>query len=430
MKFLPSLFIAVGSQVRRLQGDDSTLQWISKIKTSCSSCEAMAENIALLTGTVGTTSALEGVNDCYVEFEGGAQAARAVRRLRCVDLVEPNTVVANYATPPWGLDRIDQEDLPLDNTQFSTRFTGAGQVVYIIDTGIFPEHREFSGRARIGGDFIDEKPDTDTNGHGTHVSGTSIGNTVGVARKAQAYGVKVLAKNGRGTVAGVIRGVQWAVKHADRKTSVLSLSLGGARSTALNNAVESASEAGHAVVVAAGNANSNACDFSPASAGGRAARSGSVITVASTTNADFLSGFSNFGNCVDILAPGSGVLSAWPTSKNAYRTLSGTSMSTPHVSGVLLTLLEKHNGDKAKAIEELFAIAARAKVRDLQKKTPNLLLQTSRDGEPTERCAPCDAITRRRNCRRVPYCYWRLNPATDKKECIARFYTQFPTPSP
>lgn len=283
----------------------------------------------------------------------------------------------------WGLNRIDQKNLPLSkNIEFDSIYKGSGVNVYVIDTGVRSTHQEFAvfsnqtkirSRANQIKNFADQLT-TDSEGHGTHVSGTIAGSTCGVAKNATIYGVRVLGVGGTGTTTSVLNGIQWAIEHAGTKPSVFSLSLGGGYSNILNDAVNEASNAGHIVVVAAGNDNRNACMFSPASAGGRAFKTYGVITVAASDITDKRAYFSNYGNCVDIFAPGTTIYSAFKDSDQSYITLDGTSMATPHVSGVAALLLEKNNMNKLAAMDELYKIAVRNKIKQ-PKYSPNILLQ-------------------------------------------------------
>jgi subtilisin family serine protease len=244
-----------------------------------------------------------------------------------VKFVEEDAVMTADTTqnnPPWGLDRIDQRNRPLSAT-YTYNFTGSGVRVYIIDTGIRTTHTQFGGRASNVFDAFGGNG-ADCNGHGTHVSGTVGGSTYGVAKSALLRGVRVLDCNGSGSTSGVISGVDWVrVNHIN--PAVANMSLGGGISTALDTAVNNLSNSGVTIAVAAGNSNANACNSSPA-------RAANAITVGSTTTTDARSSFSNFGTCLDLFAPGSGILSAWFSSDTATATLSGTSMASPHVAGV------------------------------------------------------------------------------------------------
>ena len=244
-----------------------------------------------------------------------------------VAFVEEDAVVhldATQTNPPWGLDRIDQRSRPLSGTYTFNR-TGAGVFAYVIDTGILTSHTQFGGRAANVFDAFGGNGQ-DCNGHGTHVAGTIGGSTYGVAKSVNLRGVRVLNCSGSGTNSGVIAGVDW-VRVNRQNPAVANMSLGGGASSALDTAVNNLSNSGVAIAVAAGNSNTNACNSSPA-------RAANAITVGSTTSTDSRSSFSNFGSCLDLFAPGSGILSAWIGSTTATRTISGTSMASPHVAGV------------------------------------------------------------------------------------------------
>jgi serine protease len=259
-----------------------------------------------------------------------ATAAAALARSPRVRFVEQDSVreiVATQSGATWGLDRIDQRDLPLDGTYVYD--TDASIVnVYIIDTGIRSTHTEFAGRvSSVGFTAISDGNGTsDCNGHGTHVSGTVGGAVYGVAKGVTLHAVRVLGCNGSGSTSGVIAGVDWVTAN-HVKPAVANMSLGGGASTALDDAVRNSIAAGVTYAIAAGNSNANACSSSPA-------RVSQALTVGSSTSADARSSFSNFGTCVDLFAPGSSITSAWMTNDAAINTISGTSMASPHVAGV------------------------------------------------------------------------------------------------
>jgi uncharacterized protein (TIGR03437 family) len=238
------------------------------------------------------------------------------------------TIDATQTGATWGLDRIDQRDLPL-NTTYVYNNTASNVTAYIIDTGILASHTQFGGRVRSGYTAIaDGRGTTDCNGHGTHVAGTVGGSTYGVAKGVNLVAVRVLNCSGSGSNSGVIAGVDWVTAdHAAGSPAVANMSLGGGASTALDTAVNNSIADGVTYAVASGNSNTNACNSSPA-------RVANAITVNSSTSTDARSSFSNYGTCTDLFAPGSSITSAWYTSTTATNTISGTSMATPHVAGV------------------------------------------------------------------------------------------------
>ena len=265
------------------------------------------------------------LNGFAVEMsEAEAEALSLDFRVKFVEEDGVVTADATQTNPPWGLDRIDQRNRPLNGT-YVYNWTGSGVRAYIIDTGIRTSHSQFGGRASNVFDAFGGNG-ADCHGHGTHVAGTVGGSTYGVAKSALLRGVRVLNCSGSGSNSGVIAGVDW-VRQNHIAPAVANMSLGGGISSALDTAVNNLHNANVTIAVAAGNSNANACNSSPA-------RAANAITVGSTTSTDARSSFSNFGTCLDIFAPGSSILSAWFTSNTATATLSGTSMASPHVAGV------------------------------------------------------------------------------------------------
>ncbi|QFZ23450.1 S8 family peptidase [Saccharothrix syringae] len=286
-------------------------------------------------------------------------------------------------TPSWGLDRIDQAALPLDNS-YTYPNEGEGVTAYIIDTGIRFTHSDFGGRATSGRDTVDNDNDaTDCNGHGTHVSGTVAGTSYGVAKKAKLVGVRVLNCSGSGTYAGVIAGIDWVTANAI-KPAVANMSLGGGADATVDQAVRNSIAAGVTYAIAAGNSNgADACNYSPA-------RTAEAITVGSTTNTDARSSFSNIGTCVDIFAPGSSITSAWYTNDTATNTISGTSMATPHVAGAAAVYLAANPTSTPQQVRDaLVNGATNGVVGSPGTGSPNKLLKVvGGTSQPPTGCAP------------------------------------------
>jgi subtilisin family serine protease len=286
-------------------------------------------------------------------------AARLASDPRVLAIEQDAVVTADVTQSPatWGLDRIDQRALPLNNSYTATN-TGAGVTAYIIDTGILLTHTQFGGRAVTGYDAVTSGGSAiDCNGHGTHVAGTVGGKDYGVADGVRLVAVRVLDCGGSGTTAGVIAGIDWVTgNHVAGRPAVANMSLGGGASSALDTAVKNSIADGVAYAVAAGNGNASgvaqkACNYSPA-------RVPDAMTVGATDSADKKASWSNYGTCVDWFAPGVSITSSWYTSTTATNTISGTSMATPHTAGVAALYLQSNPG--ATPLQVRDALAANA----------------------------------------------------------------------
>nr|CBM43234.1 serine protease [uncultured organism] len=265
----------------------------------------------------------------FVVTNSNEKAMAALLNDPSVDFIEEDGMVYTMPTQTnatWGLDRIDQRNRPLNGT-YVYNTTATNVRVYVIDSGILASHTQFGGRVSGGATGIsDGRGTSDCNGHGTHVAGTVGGSVHGVAKGVRLIPVRVFGCTGGSANSTIISGIDW-VRANHVKPAVANMSLGGGASAATDTATNNLINAGVTVVVAAGNSNANACNYSPA-------RVANAITVGSTTNTDARSSFSNFGSCVNIFAPGTNITSAWHTGTSATNTISGTSMASPHVAGV------------------------------------------------------------------------------------------------
>ncbi|MEU5811426.1 S8 family peptidase [Streptomyces sp. NPDC047718] len=309
-----------------------------------------------------------------------ASQLKAIRVLPGVTSVEEDAALTAPPVPAaaapapravagsWGLDRIDQKQLPLDG-QFTVQGNGAGVTAYILDTGIDFAHSEFGGRARAGFDAVgDGRGGLDCHGHGTHIAGTVGGRTYGVATKVNLVSVRVLGCDGRGSYSGIIAALDWVAANA-KQPAVLNGSLGGSRSTAVNAAADALFDAGVLPVFAAGNEAQDACNVSPASAS-------RAVTVAATDRNDQETDFSNFGQCVALYAPGQDIVSARLSGGSV--SMDGTSMAAPHVTGVAALYKAAHPDETP---EQVASFLEQQSTKDILSRlsynTPNRLLNTA-----------------------------------------------------
>lgn len=289
---------------------------------------------------------------------------RADPDVKYVEQVQEYSTTTEQPSATWGLDRIDQRGRTLSGT-YVYNYTGAGVTAYIIDTGIRTSHNEFGIRAEWGTNTAGG-PNDDCNGHGTHVAGTVGGATYGVAKGVRLVAVKVLNCSGSGSTTGVVSGIEWVVSKGKGTLAVANMSLGGGESPSIDNAVNTAVSEGIVFAVAAGNSNADACSYSPAGAA-------NAITVGATTSTDARASYSNFGTCVDIFAPGSLITSAWKNGNSATKTISGTSMASPHVAGVA-ALYRQAGVSAANVAAELTKNATSGAVSNPGSGSPNRLL--------------------------------------------------------
>jgi subtilisin family serine protease len=359
------------------QGEGSRPTFIVVLKDSVPNAAAVAlEHAQRFDGELHHVYAHALKGYALTTAEGNLGAILGDGRVASVEIDGEVTTMVTQTGATWGIDRIDQRNRPLSGT-FTYTNTGAGVKAYIIDTGVHASHTQFGGRVVQGRDTVDGAlPAADCNGHGTHVAGTVGGSIHGVAKGVTLVAVRVLGCNGSGSTSGVIAGVDWVTgNHLAGQPAVANMSLGGGASSALDTAVRNSIADGVSYAVAAGNGNVfgqqvNACNVSPA-------RVAEAMTISATDSSDRKASWANYGNCVDWFAPGVSITSAWYTSNTATRTISGTSMATPHTAGVAALYLQTSPGASPATVRTtLFNLTTKSIVTS-SSTTNNHLLFTS-----------------------------------------------------
>lgn len=284
-----------------------------------------------------------------------------------IEQVGEVTISAAQSGAVWNLDRIDQRGRSL-NGNYTYNRTGKGVNAYIVDTGIRTSHNEFEGRAKAGWDFVANRAGngTDCHGHGTHVAGTVGGKTYGVAKAVTLTALRVLNCKGSGSYDDIIAALDWVAQNG-QKPGVVNMSLGGGASSTVDKAIKNTTNAGFAIVVAAGNEGKDSCTKSPA-------RAKEAITVGATDSNDRRASFSNYGQCVDVWAPGVNITSSYSSSNTATRSWNGTSMAAPHVAGIAALYLQgAPNASATSVINNVMGKVTYGKVTDRKTiDTPNL----------------------------------------------------------
>ncbi|MBV1855667.1 S8 family peptidase [Catellatospora tritici] len=318
------------------------------------------------------SSALHGFSASLSEQQARRLAADPA--VASVEAVQRVQVADTQSNPPnWGDDRIDQANLPLNQSFTYPANPGQGATVYVLDTGLNASHQEFTGRVKQGTDIVDgDSNPADCHGHGTHVAGTAVGTTYGIAKKASLVSVRVLNCQGSGTNDDLIAGFNW-VRTNGVKPAVVNYSIGctsPCTSQAMDTAVSNLISSGIQVVMAAGNSGDNACNYSPQAVS-------AAVTVGNSNSSDARNSTSNYGTCLDLFAPGTSIVSASYSSNNGSATMTGTSMASPHVAGAAAVYLGQNpNATPAQVRDALVNNATTGKITSPGTGSPNRLLYT------------------------------------------------------
>ncbi|MEU4366750.1 S8 family serine peptidase [Micromonospora chersina] len=365
--------------IRNMDGPNAVAgRYIVTLKDTALAPAALSTRARELTGRFGGRtrhvygSALTGFST--------EMSARQARRLAAdpsvasVEQVQRIEVADTQSNPPnWGDDRIDQRNLPLNQSFTYPANPGQGVTVYVLDTGINASHTEFTGRVRQGIDIVDnDSTPQDCHGHGTHVAGTAVGTTYGIAKKAGVVSVRVLNCQGTGTNDDLIAGINWVRANA-QKPAVANYSIGcGSRCTsqAMDSAVTSLINSGVQFVQAAGNSSDDACYYSPQAVA-------AAITVGNSNSSDARNSTSNYGSCLDLFAPGTSIVSASYSSNTGSATMTGTSMASPHTAGAAALYLGANpNATPAQVRAALVDNGTTGKITSPGSGSPNVLLYT------------------------------------------------------
>ncbi|KAJ3089154.1 hypothetical protein HK102_007062 [Quaeritorhiza haematococci] len=373
---------SLAAPAERKAGDVIPGEWIVRFRADAvdsdgSRLDTSADAQRRFLSTLGSDATIERQmevgNVRAFHIKGPEDLDSRINDKRIIADVVPNRVMSLFATQrnaPWGLSRISARNISAveDGVYEVSDKSGEGVDVYVVDTGVDVNHPEFEGRARWGASFVENGAQEDGQGHGTHVAGTIGSKTFGVAKKANIIAVRVLGSDGSGDTAGVIAGMEYVVNEHKKtnRPSVINMSLGGPKDKVLDDVGKEVVAAGVYLVAAGGNDNSNSCEYSPANIP-------EAITVASIAKGDVLAFYSNWGECIDIAAPGSKITSTWPN--NETRDLDGTSMAAPHVAGALALLLAENTYKSvAEGTEALLSSASVNRIRGIRGDTPNILL--------------------------------------------------------